>query len=243
MRRKWKSSVKSVWILLGIMLGMECFSSTRDPFALQMWSVRFAVVNYRAQEGKWPTSLDELTGPSYRFQKEDLIDPWGEPFGFECGGPEDDCIVWSTGPDKKLGTADDIVMGSSAMANRWRAKHGLPVVTNAVQQVRVLTAEEQARQFEESQREMERIVQEWEESREAHRKAHRSWLNTVKTVTALVICFYIAFYFMLKKLKRGVMRRVLIVFAIALGILTLLWCADIAYWAWKAYVRHKSHYG
>ena len=133
MRRKWKSSVKSVWILLGIMLGMECFSSTRDPFALQMWSVRFAVVNYRAQEGKWPTSLDELTGPSYRFQKEDLIDPWGEPFGFECGGPEDDCIVWSTGPDKKLGTADDIVMGSSAMANRWRAKHGLPVVTNAVQ--------------------------------------------------------------------------------------------------------------
>ena len=239
MKKTSKGITQWALVLLGMMLGTECLGS-RGASSLE--SVRLAANSYRAAKGEWPKSLDDLV-IDYWLLKENSIDPWGEPFGFECGGPEDDCIVWSTGPDRKLGTADDIVGGPLTMANRWRVKHGLPVVTNAVQQVRVLTAEEQARQFEESQREMERIVQEWEESREAHRKAHRSWLNTVKTVTALVICFYIAFYFMLKKLKRGVMRRVLIVFAIALGILTLLWCADIAYWAWKAYVRHKSHYG
>jgi hypothetical protein len=59
-------------------------------------------------------------------KKEDLIDPWGEPYGCEVGGPEDSCIVWSSGPDRKLGTADDIVRGYSKMVERWKVRHGLP---------------------------------------------------------------------------------------------------------------------
>jgi hypothetical protein len=74
---------------------------------------------YIAEGGKFPDSLDVLAQhdhtPDGRYRqpllgKEYLIDGWGEPFGYEHSG--DKYAVWSTGPDRKLGTEDDaVVMG------------------------------------------------------------------------------------------------------------------------------------
>jgi general secretion pathway protein G len=41
-------------------------------------------------------------------------DPWGSPYAIKC--PEDDVVVVSPGPDKKEGTADDIVVPTEASA-------------------------------------------------------------------------------------------------------------------------------
>ena len=35
-------------------------------------------------------------------------DPWGSPYAIKC--PEDDVVVMSSGPDKRAGTGDDIVV-------------------------------------------------------------------------------------------------------------------------------------
>jgi len=99
-------------------------------------------MNFRAMDGeKFPESLDELTR-SGRFtpvllEKEDLIDPWGEPIGYEyTKSLGDGFILWSSGPDKKVGTADDTVIGFPPLIEDWKARHVQSAggqETNAVQ--------------------------------------------------------------------------------------------------------------
>jgi hypothetical protein len=123
-------------ILLGIMLGIECFGSTRVPTHVQMTRIENAIIAYRTQKGEFPTSIDELVNDaSLLITKKDLVDFWGEPIGYEHRG--DEYIVWSTGPDKKLGTKDDVVRGSlPSYVEIWKAKHAQPADgqgTDAVQ--------------------------------------------------------------------------------------------------------------
>ena len=145
--------VKRALVALGLIFVIGCavlarlvwegyLKPTRGPRApptvLQMTRNRMAVINYIGQHGEFPDSLDVLVQQSdYGLNKEDLIDEWGEPIGFEYSG--DDYILWSCGPDKKLGTTDDIIWGSRpSYVERWKAKHAQPVDgqgTNAVQKV------------------------------------------------------------------------------------------------------------
>ena len=76
-------------------------------------------------------------GRTYGMKKEDLVDFWGEPVGYEYSDSEDACILWSAGPDKKPGTSDDVILGwPPPYMESWKAKH-LPSVdgqgTNALQ--------------------------------------------------------------------------------------------------------------
>jgi len=241
MRRKQKPSIKCVLLLLGIMLGMECSGSWGRIIDGQVRKVELAVMGYIALEGKFPASLDELALPIGKttplLKKEDLIDQWGEPFGYEHSDDlEGGFIVWSSGPDRKAGTADDIVRGFSSLVEEWKVRHGLPVVTNTVQQT--MTAEEKARLEEEAAREMEWLIQQVEESRRADKARTRQ----VVTVAALILGFYIALPRLLKKFKRGVVRHILIAVGILLGVLVILWCALLAQVTWKSHIKFKQRY-
>ena len=138
-----KVMAKWVLILLGMTLGIECLGVIHDPLNLQMWKLRSAIVVYRGTEGEFPTSLDALTQRPYGLKKEDLIDPWGEAFGHDYS--RDEYVVWSSGPDRKKGTADDIVIGSlQSYVESWKAKNLPPVEaqgTNAVQAATVEAAQ------------------------------------------------------------------------------------------------------
>jgi len=251
MKKTRKGITRWVLVLLGIILGIECLGSKRDPFYIKIKTVEMAIAEYRVREGLWPSSLEELTlsidGRHPFLYKETTIDSWGEPFGFECGGPEDSCIVWSTGPDRKLGTADDIVEGHPMMVARWREKHGLPVDTNALQRAMSRPSpespEEQERRLEAAQREAEYIAQQVAEDRERTRQASRKYVKRIASVAAAILCFYAALPFLLKRFKRGVVRRALIALAIVLWIVVARWCAEHAHVVWQVYSRQKSHYG
>jgi hypothetical protein len=78
-------------------------------------------------DGQTPASLDELTqfvndsNGKPLLTKEDLIDPWGEPFSYEHEGRK--YVFWSSGPDKKKGTQDDVFEGRpGAYEASWREK-------------------------------------------------------------------------------------------------------------------------
>ena len=144
MKKKRKINAKQITILFGIMLGIECFGRTIVfPINLKMSRISLSVTVYRVQEGKFPDSLDELTRPtgstSSLLGKEDLIDPWREPIGYEyTDSVGDGFILWSSGPDRKIGTADDIVSGFLPLVEDWKARQTPAVVsqiTNAVQKV------------------------------------------------------------------------------------------------------------
>ena len=100
-----------------------------------MGDVYMAIMAYMVREGEYPASLDALVQRLYQIKKEDLVDPWGEPIGYEHSGG--DYIIWSSGPDKKLGTADDIIRGSHpSYEASWKAKLAQALGeqgTNAVQ--------------------------------------------------------------------------------------------------------------
>ena len=139
-----KVMAKWVLLLLGMTMGTECLGSRRiSMIDIQMKRIRSAIVVYRGTEGDFPASLDALAQRPYGLKKEDLIDPWGEAFGHDYSG--DEYVVWSSGPDKKKGTADDIVIGSlQSYVNSWKAKNLPPVEaqgTNAVQAVTGETAQ------------------------------------------------------------------------------------------------------
>ncbi len=81
-----------------------------------------AIKRYLVRPGAYPASLDDLIhrpadlprdkvwdGP-YIHTKSLLSDPWGRPYRYRAPGIHrpDEYDLWSTGPDGKDGTADDV---------------------------------------------------------------------------------------------------------------------------------------
>jgi len=69
--------------------------------------------------GRLPVSLDELFRFAYTnyscgnnplLEKEDFLDVWGEPIEYESGKGK--FILRSSGPDKEMGTKDDVLWGN-----------------------------------------------------------------------------------------------------------------------------------
>jgi hypothetical protein len=94
---------------------------------------------------KLPVSLDELFqfasnnfeyGNKPLLKKEDLIDAWGEPIEYIRDGRR--YALWSSGPDKKMGTKDDVYDGSPTLYKTvWEAKYAQAIAqqeTNTVQE-------------------------------------------------------------------------------------------------------------
>jgi len=84
----------------------ELFRNEINP---QMNSVRAALTHYYAQNAAYPkTELDTfLSSEGIDFSA--LRDPWNMPFRarFRVDRAQDTLELWTTGPDKKLGTSDD----------------------------------------------------------------------------------------------------------------------------------------
>ena len=108
---------------------------------VKMMRIYTSILAYRSREGEFPASLDALIQwPYSELKKEELVDPWGMPFGYEYSG--DEYIIWSSGPDKKMGTADDIIQGSlPSYEASWKAKNMPPVDTQRTNAVREATPE------------------------------------------------------------------------------------------------------
>jgi len=116
-----------------------------------MNDIEIAIDVYTLHNGKRPTSLDELiqfasnhmVSGKPLLKKEDLIDPWGEPFGYEGGRTQ--FVLVSSGPDRKMGTEDDVFLSTSdAYENSWKARHAQAIAeqeTNAVQEATSETVE------------------------------------------------------------------------------------------------------
>ena len=147
MKINLKCIVKCVLILLGIVLSVECQGRYIIPKTrAQVADIERAICIFAMDHnGKLPASLDELTqfvkdGDNQPLLKtEDLIDSWGEPFGYESGGKR--FVLVSSGPDREMGTKDDIFSGNSdAYEKKWKDKYTQAIKeqeTNAVQEATV----------------------------------------------------------------------------------------------------------
>jgi len=125
------------------------YSSVRKIYA-QLTQIEQAITIYMIKHGnRLPESLDELfqfASNNYSYfkkpllGKEDLIDPWGEPFGYERDGRK--YVLWSSGPDKKLGTKDDFVEGGPpSYVKDWIARHAQDVDGQETDVVQMATPE------------------------------------------------------------------------------------------------------
>ena len=137
----------------GIALLVVC-TSTRIvdvvlPVRAKIADIEKAIEIYAMRhDNKLPASLNSLVESSDKgnpplLKKEDLIDPWGEPIRYEREGRK--FIICSSGPDKKLGTADDNYTGrgSSELYESWKARLAQAAesqATNAVQEATPETA-------------------------------------------------------------------------------------------------------
>ena len=119
-------TLRMVMVILGIALGVGNLYATpragqphMPKIKIQMLDIRIAIEVYWGKHDlEYPVSLDELAQFAYNhmslgkplLKEGDLIDPWGEPFAYETDGRL--CfIIQSSGPDRTMGTADDIFEG------------------------------------------------------------------------------------------------------------------------------------
>ena len=115
------TSRSRVWMGLGVVLSMlpvllcllwrESHPQGRSPgisTRTQIADIDKAINIYAMQHnGQLPDALSALVeSDDPLLNKPDLIDRWGEPFGYERNGRR--YIIRSSGPDRIMGTEDDI---------------------------------------------------------------------------------------------------------------------------------------
>lgn len=73
-------------------------------------SLSHSVQAYYADRGTLPSNLGELAPTFYAMptDREALTDPWGKPYLYHAELAGDEFQLISSGPDKALGTADDV---------------------------------------------------------------------------------------------------------------------------------------
>jgi hypothetical protein len=88
--------------------------SRRDPnlstAKMRVKAARGAVAQFMIDTGRCPHSIDELVAGKY-LDHANLKDPWGSALALTCPGGSSDTDggeVTSLGPDRQLGTSDDI---------------------------------------------------------------------------------------------------------------------------------------
>ncbi len=78
--------------------------------------IRNAVSQWQMAENEYGTcpTVSQLVQDKQLDAGQETDDPWGQPYTIAC--TEDEVIVSSTGPDKKAGSKDDIVIPKGAKA-------------------------------------------------------------------------------------------------------------------------------
>ena len=142
-----KQIARHILVLLGIIQGVECqglsISSSTARTRENIRGIEHAIDIYALEhDNKPPDSLDVLIRPARNnsqplLEKELLTDSWGEPIEYVLDGHQ--YIIRSSGADRAMGTADDIIQGypPAYVDEAKRSVRETPAVvrqkTNAVQ--------------------------------------------------------------------------------------------------------------
>lgn len=104
-----------VLTIIGILMavGMAAYTRVQNTAmkkaaTMAMKQYRIAVVNFKIDNGRVPTDVNELLSMGY-ITKELAKDPWNQDFRLEYDEASNIMKVISGGADKKYGTPDDIV--------------------------------------------------------------------------------------------------------------------------------------
>jgi general secretion pathway protein G len=81
-------------------------------------SLRHAASVWRLNHAEECPDFARLRSDRILDKESSPFDPWGSPYSIACA--EDDVTVFSAGPDKQLGTADDIVAPPDATVAQTR---------------------------------------------------------------------------------------------------------------------------
>ena len=73
----------------------------------QVADLASAVTTYQIERNRCPATWEDLFAGRYLFATTKLVDYWGTRIAFSCS--EDEIQVTSAGPDRRFGTADDII--------------------------------------------------------------------------------------------------------------------------------------
>jgi general secretion pathway protein G len=110
--------VLAILVILGSLaffaFGDMLFAGKTKAAKTQVDAFKMPLNLYMSDEGEWPGTLQQLwePGPKTGVRHMDPVglDPWGSEYGYESPGSDTRAQprVWSNGPDKQQGTADDI---------------------------------------------------------------------------------------------------------------------------------------
>ena len=108
--------------ILSMIAGGVAFFALPQYQKAQVKTAKSAAQIMRQAVSQWQATNNETTCPTMsQLVQEKLLDPgqttndpWGQPFTMSCS--EEGVVVLSSGPDKKKGTKDDIVVPESAAA-------------------------------------------------------------------------------------------------------------------------------
>jgi len=97
--------------LLAVTHGDSGPDSRNTATRASMMSIETAIQTYEIMTGEFPKDIEDLTNPVGTFEKGILKkgvlnDAWGTPFQIKFNG--DEYEIRSAGPDKIMGTADDL---------------------------------------------------------------------------------------------------------------------------------------
>jgi hypothetical protein len=158
-RKTGMKTVRIVMVALGIALNAGCLHATAETrhsgtteINMKMTQLRGALEIYWGKHDlKYPASLDELAQFAYTnmvargiplLKEGDLIDTWGEPIVYETDGYHR-FIIRSSGPDKKMGTADDVIRACPTLYEIeviQKAREALTAVNQGTNVVQTATA-------------------------------------------------------------------------------------------------------
>jgi general secretion pathway protein G len=125
LQKRWRRGVTLVEVLIVVAI-MAMLAGGVAVFALpkfreaQVSTARTSALTIRTAIQDWQRINNEYSCPSISQLKQEKIidtatetnDPWNEPFTLTCS--DDEVYVASKGPDKKDGTADDVVVPKAA---------------------------------------------------------------------------------------------------------------------------------
>ena len=102
----------SLVAIVGPNIWNALFQSNKGLAKTQISSFRQAIGQYKINEKRLPSSLDDLvqeTESGYSYLSEDTVpeDPWGTPYEYRVDGNK--YSIRSAGPDKMPDTDDDIM--------------------------------------------------------------------------------------------------------------------------------------
>jgi general secretion pathway protein G len=128
-RKRFARGVTLIEVLIVIAI-MSLLSAVAAVAVVSVWrtsqkdTARLNASSLRHTAGVWrlshpaeecPTAA-QLRADKVLDKSSNLVDPWGSPYTISCA--DDDITVISPGPDKKIGTEDDIVAPPDAKVAR-----------------------------------------------------------------------------------------------------------------------------